>query len=95
MESKHAIPRELISGFFSILPINTPVKDIEYDSMYTVLMYAEASKEKTTTAAVGDLASIRRMKQLAREKFRTLPAEGPFPPSELTQIIAEIKHEFD
>jgi hypothetical protein len=95
MESEHLIPRELISAFFSILPINAPVSDAEYDAMVTVLMYQNASKEKTTAAAVGDLASIRKMKQLAREKMQTLPARGQFPASLLEQIRAEIQQEFE
>jgi hypothetical protein len=76
LESEHLIPRELISALFSVLPINAPVKNNEYDAMVTVLMYENASKEKTTTAAVGDLASIRRMKQLVREQFKTLSPRG-------------------
>ncbi|TDO47271.1 phage-related protein [Kribbella sp. VKM Ac-2527] len=94
MESEHLIPRELISAFFSILPINAPVSNAEYDAMVTVLMYANASKEKTTTAAVGDLASIRRMKQLVREKMKALPANGRFPPDLLERIRDDIQKEF-
>jgi hypothetical protein len=77
------------------LPVNAPVRDAEYNAMVTILMYADASKVKTTTAAVGDLASIRRMKQLVRGKMQMLPAGGRFPAALLEQIRAEIQSEFE
>ena len=81
-------------GVLLILPINSPVSDAEYNSMVTVLMYANASKEKTSAAAVGDLASISRMKTIVREKMQTLPAGGQFPASLLEQIRTDIQAEF-
>jgi hypothetical protein len=70
MESEHLIPRELISAFFSILPVpGSEISNAEYKAMVTILMYADASKIKTTTGGVGDLASIHAMKSDVRDRM--------------------------
>lgn len=66
MESEHVIPRMLASSYFATLPVadkDAKVSDSEYNAMYTVLMYRQASKGKTSTAKIGDLPEIATLKR--------------------------------
>ena len=96
MESEHLVPRELISAYFSVLPITgAAISDAEYDAMVTILMYANASKIKTTTAAVGDLASIRAMKRDVGDRMRKALRSGRPISGEVAQVREHVLRQLD
>jgi hypothetical protein len=88
MESEHTIPREVISGAFSVLPLKSgsAITDTEYKDMDTILMYADASKQKTHGNA-GDLATIRTLKGQVGKAVANALAE---PPSKRGDVLGMI-----